>query len=329
MCKAQEELQLSGVVHSMPFSTETHDEDTSSDESPETSSVESPETSWVESPDASSVKSQEVVALDGIVHSMAYCKETHNFLLCNWVYSRIEQFSHSSSSGLSLQPQKLWKLDEMHSISCPTSVQIARIMGSILIGCDSNEGIYVLDQTSFRLIMKFAQNMNRSFDHMVVDETEAPQRCTVYVSSRNNGTLTKFDYSSGSMMNELSVTVPNNILLKDDKLYLNCMLDSTACVLVIDKHSLNMQSKFVSSGWSLLGGLCLDERSNVCVTAWTESNHRILYSFDDGGKEVGNVQLPEFDDDAYVLDMIAVDNDLFILTQEYEEFFLKRLPFKF
>jgi len=329
LCKTQE-LQLSGVVHSVAFCTETHHEDTSSVESPNTSSVETSDSSSIETPETPLVEAQEVLLLSGCVHSMAYCKETGDLLLCDNHTFTIEQFSHSSSSGLSLQPQKLWKLGEMHSISCPTSVQIARRMGCIFIGCDSNEGIYVLDRDSFQLVKRFAQKMNRDFDYMVVDETEYPQRSTaVYASSINKGKLTKFDYNTGSMMSELSVTVPNNIVLKDDKLYTICEFDSTDCILVIDKHSLKMQSKFALSDWSLLGGLCLDERSNVCVTAWTESNHRILYSFDDGGKEVGNVQLPEFDDDAYVLDMIAVDNDLFMLTQEYEEFFLKRLPFKF
>src|SRR6218665_2671106 len=337
LCETQEALQLIRVVHSMAFGTETHDEDSSSVESPNTSSMETSDTSSVETSDRSSVETSKIssvealeeLELSGVVHSMVYCKETRSLLLCDCYNGTIEQFS-LSSSGLSIQPQKLLKLDELYSINNPVSVQIASKMGRIFIGCDFDEGIYVLDRNSLQLVKKFAQNMNRDFDYVVVDETEDLQCCTVYASSSNNDTLTKFDYNSGSVISELSITVPRNILLKDNKLYLICRIDSTSCVLVIDKHSLNMQSKFVLSGWSLLGGVCLDERSNVCVTAWNESNHRILYSFDDGGKVVGCVQLEKFDKYDFVVDMVAADKDFIILTQEGEEVFtLRRLQFKF
>src|SRR6218665_2908993 len=338
LCKTQEELQLSGVVHSLPFSTETHDEDTSPDESPDTSSVvtsdtssvEILDTSSVEAQDTSSVETQEDLLLKGVAHSLAYCKETRSLLLCDNHCCTIEQFSLSSSSGSSMQPQKLWKLNEMHGISYPTSVQIASKMNRIFIGCDFNGGIYVLDQNSLQLVKKFAQNMNRDFDYMVVDETEYPQCCTVYASSVNNDILTKFDYNSGLVTRELPVMTPSNILLKDDKLYLICGIDSSECVLVIDKHSLKIQSKFSLSGWSLLGGLCLDERGDVFVTASNDSNHRIIYSLDDGGKVVGRVMLKEFHRHAHALDMVAADKDFIILAQEPEEdFTLKRIQFTF
>lgn len=279
---------------------------------------------------SSKCKTQEEVQLNGVVHSIAYCKETCSVLLCDSFHWTIELLSHSSSSDLSLQPQKVLKLDEQRSISNPTSVQIARRIGGIFIGCDSDEGISVLDRNSLQLIKKFAQNMSRDFDYMVVDETEDPKCCTVYASSTNSGRLTKLDYTSGSMLSELSVTLPSNVILKDDKLYLIAPVDSAECVLVIDKHSLKIQSKFVLSCWSSLGGLCLDESCNVCVTACNQSNHRIIYSFDDGGNLVGQVPLDKFDEDAFVLDMVAADNDLIMLTQEPgPEFFLKRIKFNF
>src|SRR6218665_2031438 len=174
--------------------------------------------------------------------------------------------------------------------------------------------------TEYQLVKTFAENTNRDFDHMVVDETEYSRRCAT-----NNDILKKFDCCSGRANYRLGP-----ILLKDDKLYLNCEIDSTACVLVIDKHSLKIQSKFALSGWSLLSGVCLDECGDVCVTAWNESNHRILYSFDDGGKVVGCVQLEKFDKYDFVVDMVAADKDFIILTQEGEEVFtLRRLQFKF
>src|SRR6218665_806991 len=129
-------------------------------------------------------ETQEELQLSGVVHSMAYCKETRSLLLCDCHNWTIEQFSLSSSSGLSLQPQKLWKLDELFRINKPVSVQIAR--GSIFIGCD--EGIYVLDRNSLQVVKKFAENMNRDFDCVVVDETEYLQCSTVYASSVNKGT---------------------------------------------------------------------------------------------------------------------------------------------
>jgi len=318
LCKTQEELQLSGVVQSMALCTETHDEDTSS--------VEISDTSSVEAQDTPSVETQEDLLLKGVAHSLAYCKETRSLLLCDNHCCTIEQFSLSSSSGSSMQPQKLWKLNEMHGISYPTSVQIASKMNRIFIGCDFNGGIYVLDQNSLQLVKKFAQNMNRDFDYMVVDETESQQSCTVYVSSVNNGTLTKFDYSSGSVMSELPVATPGNILLKDNKLYLISQIE---CILVIDKHLMEIQRKFVLSGSSLVGGLCLDERGYICVTARNDSNHRILYSFDDGFNVVTRVQLAEFDEDAFVLDMVAADKDFIILTQELDWVFtMKRIRMK-
>jgi len=231
----------------------------------------------------------------------------------------------SSSSGLSLHPQKLWKLDELYSISYPVSVHIARRMGRIFIGCD--QGIYVFDRNSFQLDKKFAENMNRDFDHIVVDETEYPQRHTVYTSSTNKGTLTKFDYSSGSVMGELPVTAPLNILLKDNKLFLTSQMKR---ILVIDKHLLEIQSEFVLSGWSRVGGLCLDGSGYICVTARDDSNHRIFYSFDDGFNVVTRVQLEEFEKDDRVLDMVAADKDFIILTQKLDwEFTLKRIRMKF
>src|SRR6218665_372969 len=331
LCETQAVLQLSGVVHSRAFITETHDEGTSCVETSDTSSVETSDMSSVETSDTSLVETQEELELEGVAHSMAYCKETHNLLLCDCHNWTIEQFSLSSSSGLSLQPQKLLKMDEVYGIKYPVSVQIARRMGSMFIGCEFNEGIYVLNRNSLQLVKKFAQNMNRDFDYVVVDETEYPQRCTVFASSVNNDTLTKFDYSSGSVMSELPVMSPSNILLKDDKLYLVCHInDSSECVLVIDKHSLEIHSKFALSGWSLVGGLCLDDRGYMCVTARNESNHRVLYSFDDGGKVVGHVQLAEFDKHTVVLDMVAADNDFIILTQEPGwEFTMKRIRMKF
>src|SRR6218665_2255916 len=181
LCETQAVLQLSGVVHSRAFITETHDEGTSCVETSDTSSVETSDTSSVETQDTSLVETQEELELEGVVHSMAYCKETHNLLLCDWYNGTIEEFSHSSSSGLSLQSQKLWNLREMHSISRPRSVQIASKMGCIFIGCELNEGIYVLDRNSLQFVKKFAENMNRDFDRVVVDETEYPLRCTVYV----------------------------------------------------------------------------------------------------------------------------------------------------
>src|SRR6218665_579812 len=335
LCVTQEVLQVRGVVHGVALCTETHDEDispvetsdTSSVETSDTSSVETSDTSSVEAQDTSSVEPQEDLLLEGVAHSMAHCKETRDVLLCDCYSKTIEQYSHSSSSGFSLQLQKLWNLREMHSISCPTSVQIARKMGCIFIGCDDDEGIYVLDRTSLQLVKKFAQNMNRDFDYMVVDETEYPERCTVYASSRNNDTLTIFDYSSGSVMSELSVTVPGNILLKDNKLYLISQIE---CILVIEKHLLDIQRKFVLSGWSLVGGLCLDERGDICVTARNDSNHRILYSFDDRFNVVTRVQLPQFEKDDRVLDMVAADKDFIMLTQEAGwEFTMKRIRMKF
>src|SRR6218665_1574742 len=318
LCKTQEELQLSGVVQSMALCTETHDEDTSS--------VEISDTSSVEAQDTPSVETQEDLLLKGVAHSLAYCKETHSLLLCDNHCWTIEQFSLSSSSGSSMQPQKLWKLNEMHGISYPTSVQIASKMNRIFIGCDFNGGIYVLDQNSLQLVKKFAQNMNRDFDYMVVDETESQQSCTVYVSSVNNGTLTKFDYSSGSVMSELPVATPGNILLKDNKLYLISQIE---CILIIDKHLMEIQRKYVLSGSSLVGGLCLNERRDICVTARNDSNHRFLYSFDDGGNVVTRVQLAKFDEDAFVLDMVAADKDFIILTQELDWVFtMKRIRMK-
>jgi len=341
LCETREMLQPSGVVHSRAFYTETHDEDAMSVETPDTSSIETSDTSLVETPDtssvetsdtfsveaqdSSSVETQEEPLLGRVAHSMAYCKETRDVLVCDCYNWTIEQFSLSSSSGLSLQSQKLLKLDELYSISNPVSVHIARKIDSIFIGCD--QGIYVLDRTSLQLVKKFAQNMNRDFDYMVVDETEYPERCTVYASSRNNDTLTIFDYSSGSVMSELSVTVPGNILLKDNKLYLISQIE---CILVIDKHLLEIQRKFVLSGWSLVGGLCLDERGDICVTARNDSNHRILYSFDDRFNVVTRVQLPQFEKDDRVLDMVAADKDFIMLTQEAGwEFTMKRIRMKF
>ena len=107
------------------------------------------------------------------------------------------------------------------------------------------------------------------------------------------------------------------------------LISQIECILVIDKHLLEIQSKFALSGWSRVGGLCLDERGDICVTARNESNHRILYSFDDGGKVVGHVQLAEFDERAYVADMVSADKDFVILTQELGwEFALKRIRMK-
>jgi len=335
LCKAQEELQLSGVVHTVPFGTEIHHEDASSVETQDTLSVETSDTSSVEISDTLSVEAQDTSSVETeeeplpgrVAHSMAYCEETRDVLLCDSDNCTIEKFRLSSSSGLSLQPEKLLKLDEQYSISRPTSVQIASRMGCIFIGCELNEGIYVLDRISLQLVKKFAQNMNRDFDCVVVDETEYPQRCAVYVSSRNNDTLTIFDYSSGSVMSELSVMIPSNILLKDNKLYLISQIE---CILVIDKNLLEIQSKFALPGWSMVGGLCLNEHGYICVTARNESNHRILYSFDNGFKVVGRVQLTEFDEDAYLLDMVAADKDFIILTQEPGwEFAMKRIRMKF
>src|SRR6218665_422521 len=343
LCETREMLQPSGVVHSRAFYTETHDEDAMSVETPDTSSIETSDTSLVETPDtssvetsdtfsveaqdSSSVETQEEPLLGRVAHSMAYCKETRDVLVCDCYNWTIEQFSLSSSSGLSLQSQKLLKLDELYSISNPVSVHIARKIDSIFIGCD--QGIYVLDRTSLQLVKKFAQNMNRYFDYVVVDETGDPEHSTVYASSINKDMLTKFDYSSGSVMRELPVTAPGNILLKDDKLYAICEIDSTDCILVIDKHSLEIQRKFALSGWSRVGGLCLDERRDICITARNESNHRILYSFDDGFNVVTSVRLAEFDEDAFVLDMVAADKDFIMLTQELDwQFTMKRIRMK-
>src|SRR6218665_3300634 len=55
---------------------------------------------------------------------------------------------------------KLLKLHKQYCIKNPISVQIGSKMNSIFIGCAFNEGIYVLEMNSFRLIMKFAQNVN-------------------------------------------------------------------------------------------------------------------------------------------------------------------------
>src|SRR6218665_3551545 len=338
LCGTRKELQLCGVVQSMALCTETHDADTLSVETSDTSSVETSDTSSVEILDTSSVQAQDTASFETlaeplfgrVAHNMAYCEETRDVLLCDSYHWTIEHVSLSSSSGMSLQRKKLLKLDELYGISHPLSVQIARKMRSIFIGCGDNEGIYVLDRNSLQLVKKFAQNMNRDFDYMVVDETEYPECCTVYASSVNMGTLTKFDYNSGLVTRELSVMTPSNILLKDDKLYLICGIDSSECVLVIDKHSLKIQSKFSLSGWSLLGGLCLDERGDVFVTASNDSNHRIIYSLDDGGKVVGRVLLKEFHRHAHALDMVAADKDFIILAQEPEEdFTLKRIQFTF
>src|SRR6218665_1599689 len=335
LCGTRKELQLCGVVQSMALCTETHDADTLSVETSDTSSVETSDTSSVEILDTSSVEAQDTASVETlaeplfgrVAHNMAYCEETRDVLLCDSYHWTIEHVSLSSSSGMSLQRKKLLKLDELYGISHPLSVQIARKMRSIFIGCGDNEGIYVLDRNSLQLVKKFAQNMNRDFDYMVVDETEYPECCTVYASSVNNCTLMKFDYSSGSVMRELSVKFPNNILLKDNKLYLICEMKY---ILVIDKHSLEIQSKLALSGWSFVGGLCLDKRSNVCVTARNESNHRILYSFDDGFNEVSRVQLEEFDEYAFVLDMVAADKDFIMLTQELGwQFTMKRIRMKF
>src|SRR6218665_1937892 len=400
--ETQEQLELSGVVNSRAFYTETHDEDAMSVESPNTSSVETSDTSSVETPDTSSVETSEISSvetpapdtssvetpeissvetpapdtssvetpeissvetpapetspveaetsdislvetssveaqdtslvetqeeqlLEGPAQCMVYCKETRSLLICDSYSWTIEEFSLSSSSGLFLQPQKLWNLHEMHSICNPISVTIARQMSRMFIGCSSGVGIYVLDQNSLQLVKKFGENMNRDFDYVVVDETEHLERYTVYASSTNDGKLTKFDYSSGSVMREISVKFPNNLLLKDNKLYLMCEIEY---ILVIDKH-LEIQRKFALSGWSSLGGLCLDERGYICVTARNDSNHRILYSFDAGFNVVGSVHFAEFDEGTYVLDMVAADKDFIMLTQELDwEFTVKRIRMK-
>lgn len=281
---------------------------------------------------SSSYEAQEEVELSGVVHSIAYCKETRNILLCDSYNWKVEHLSHSPSSGRSLRQQKTLTLDEEHlGISNPQSVHIAWKLGAIFVGCESDKGISVLDRNSHQLIKKFAQDLSRDFDYLVVDdEMEDPKHCIVYASSTNSGKVTKLDYSSGKMLSELSVTLPSNITLKDDKLYLISQIDSVECVLVIDKQSLKIQNKFVQSGWSMLGGLCLDEHRNVCVTARNESNHRVIYSFDDGGKLIGQNQLSEFDEDAQVLDMVFSDKDLVVSVQELgPEFLLKRFTRSF
>jgi len=54
----------------------------------------------------------------------------------------------------------------------------------------------------------------------------------------------------------------------------------------------------------MVGGLCLDESGYICVTARNVSNNRILYSFDDLFNVVTRVQLAEFDEYGFVLDML-------------------------
>ena len=269
-------------------------------------------------------KTKQVLELKGVCHSFSYCQESHMLLLCDSFNWTIEQYTFSTSG---LSPPEAVEFDQ--SLSNPTCVHIAGKMGAVFVGCDSNEGVYVFDCT-FQLIKIFAQNMKMDFNHIAVTD-EAKDQIEVYMTSVNSDKLTKWDYKSGAVLGELSVTKPENITHKDDKLYLICRVDSTECVLVVIKNSLKIFSKIIVNCWFSLGGLCIDESCNVITSACrvvNGSQRRSILTVDDKGDIILQVML-DFDEHTLVSDMVVVENDLIMLTYEPgPEFNLKTIVFK-
>jgi len=269
-------------------------------------------------------KPKEELELKGASHSFSYCEASHTLFLCDSFHWTIELYN-LSASGLCLS--KVVELDQW--LSNPSSVHFAPKLGAVFVGCDSDEGVYVFD-LEFQLIKRFAQNMKMDFDCIAVNH-EVNDEIEVYMSSVNSDKLTKWDYNTGSQMNVLSVKTPRNINLKDNKLYLICKVDSNACVLVIDKHSLDIVSTLAVSGFSMLGGLCIDESCNAIMSACSVVNgskRRSICTVDFKGNLISQFMF-EFDEHALVVDMAIVEHESIMLIQEPgPEFFIKRMGFK-
>ena len=256
---------------------------------------------------------------------MSYCEQSDNLLICDSCHWTVEIFKTSANINI----DRTVELDQW--LSNPTSVQVDKKTGMIMIGCDSEAGVGVFDK-DFRFVKKFAENVKMDFDYIAIDyETE--NVCMVYMCSTNRGKLTKWDYNTGMLVKEVSFTVPSNIQVQGDRVFLIIVEDVTECVAILDKHSLEISSRITVAGWSSLGGLLIDNSSNIIVTANKrvgDSVQRSVFVFDCSGSVKNEVALwAVADENIYILDMIAINSDLMVLTQEPDaEFFLKRIVFE-
>jgi len=269
-------------------------------------------------------ETKEELELKGVSHSMSYCEESRILLLCDSFHWTVEQYN-VTASGLVLSEE----VELTQRLSNPTSVHIAPKVGLVFVGCDSDEGVYVFDR-KFQLIKKFAQNMKMDFNNIAVAD-EAKQDIKVYMTSVNSDKLTKWDYNSGSLLSELPIAKPENITLKDDKLYLICRVDSTECILIINTHTLEILSKIAENGWSKFGGLCIDESGFIMTSACRLVNgslRRSIFTVNSEGNFVSQFLL-DFEECGLVSGMVRADSDFIILTQEPgPEFILKRIGLK-
>ena len=271
----------------------------------------------------SAIKSSQLIEeikLDGRCHNAFYNQSNNKFYICYSNYKSVDVYDGANPNKLELFKKVSLELKKPKTLCINTE-------NKIFIACELREGIFVFDE-NFNFLNRFGQNvMQDDVDYMCIDYDDTNKTSFLYISSYGSCKVTKWNCSTGELINELDIPCPSSSLVKNEKLFVISESDEVNCVLEINKYSLETINSISIGGWLELAGICFDNASNLIVTAkqCLTDETKYLFVFSPEGALLNKICLDEF---GHVLDMTLGHNCLLILAQELDfEFYLRKFTF--
>jgi hypothetical protein len=170
---------------------------------------------------------------------------------------------------------------------------------------------------------------------MIVDEQY------VYISHENNR-VTKWNCESGVLVKKLSVENPGNMRVKEDRIYVISeayvkrmdeklieIKSGLNCVLILNKDSLEVLRKVKLENWMQPMALLFNNDQLLAAAYQIDRTNLIdkdnsLFMFDSNETFVKRLDIKNVES---VLDMVLIENELFVLT--YMDDYFGLIEFKF
>jgi hypothetical protein len=183
----------------------------------------------------------------------------------------------------------------------------------IVLACEYNNGVYFFND-KLDLLKKLSISQE-SVDHMAINENASE----IYMMSTKENKVISFDGLNGNKIYEFPIDSPWNISYKNQNLY----VISDKSVVIFETNSRKMINRISYENWSDLSAIFVDEKFNLFVIAQDDNlNSNYLFIFNKNSL-INKIKMDNFDN---ILDMIIINDNLFVLTQEDEvDFYINNI----